>query len=169
MIELTLMGQDNSGNMKYQTGVGGEDRYIDYSAREYENAWQVTEFRPAIGFAYPHRDGQVLSETELARVNRHYGTAFVSGRVAGSTTQRYQLKRRKTSEEINEMEKYGDPVRFSQHSSIVMDQNVQEKAVAYDLAIGNCMAFEDPSFWLDLRKRADWRHEFNPDANTKRY
>lgn len=169
VIELTLMGHDRSGDMKYKTGVGGEDRYIDYSAREYENAWQVTEFRPAIGFVYPHRSGQLLSETELAAVNRYYGTAFVSGRLVGSSTQRYQLKRRKTSEEINEMEKYGDPVRFSQHSSIVMDQNVQEKAVAYDLAIGNCMAFEDPAFWLNLRKRADWRHEFNPDANTKKY
>jgi len=169
VIELTLMGQGNSGEMKYKTGVGGEDRYIDYSAREHENAWQVAEFRPAIRFAYPHRTGQVLSETELAEINRHYGTAFVAGRVVGSATQRYQLKRRKTDDEINEMEKYGDPVKFSQHSSIVMDSKVQEKAVAYDLAIGNCMAFEDPSFWLSLRKRADWRHEFNPDAKTKKY
>lgn len=169
VIELTLMGQDNGGEMKYKTGVGGEDRYIDYSAREHENAWQVTEFRPAIRFAYPHRTGQVLSETELAEINRHYGTAFVSGRVVGSATLRYLLKRRKTDDEINEMEKYGDPVKFSQHSSIVMDPNVQEKAVAYDLAIGNCMAFEDPSFWLSLRKRADWRHEFNPNSETKAY
>lgn len=169
-VELTLMGQNNKGNMQYKTGVSGEDRYIDYSAREYENAWQVTEFRPPIRLAYPQRPGQVLSANELAEVNRHYGTAFVKGRVVGEgTSQRYQLQRRKTDKEINEMEKHGEPVTFSQHSSIVMDPNVQEKAVAYDLAIGNCMAFEDPAFWLNLRKRADWRHEFNPDHDAKLY
>ncbi|MDO6406857.1 effector protein Tle3 domain-containing protein, partial [Pantoea phytobeneficialis] len=81
----------------------------------------------------------------------------------------YRLLRNKTDQEIEEMAKYGDPVKFSQHSAIVMDPIVQEKAVAYDLAIGNCMAFEDPEFWLRLRKLADWRHKYNPNEDTNRY
>jgi len=170
VFEISLMGQGNSGDMKYKAGVGGENRYIDYSAREYEGVWQVTEFRPLINRGYPQQLNHLLSEAELAEVNRHYKTAFIAGRVVGTPQfLQYQLRRRKTNEEINEMEKYGDPVKFSQHSAIVSDRNVQEKAVAYDLAIGNCMAFEDPEFWLSLRNRADWRHEFNPLDITKDY
>ncbi|ADU71310.1 DUF3274 domain-containing protein [Pantoea sp. At-9b] len=171
VFELTLMGSSHDGEMKFKTGVAGEDRYIDYSARAHEGVWQVKEKRPLIPLHdYGIQPGHILTEAELSAVNVHYKTQFTGGRIIGSQQRmEYLLLRNKTDQEIDEMAKYGDPVKLSQHSAIVMDPNVQEKAVAYDLAIGNCMAFEDPEFWLRLRKLADWRHMYNPDEDTRSY
>ncbi len=171
VFTFTLMGHDNADGMKYKTGVRGEDRYTDYSARAYEGIWQVRETRPLLRIhGYSLQPGHVLTATELSVVNLHYKTRFTEGRVGGSRQRpEYLLLRKKSDEEINEMEKHGDPVRFSQHSSIVQSPDVPEKAMAYDLAIGNCMAFEDREFWQRLIRRADWRHWNNPDAETKGY
>ncbi|WP_052130888.1 T6SS effector phospholipase Tle3 domain-containing protein [Erwinia typographi] len=171
VFPFTLMGLSHEGTMKYKTGITGEDRYIDYSARAYEGVWQVKETRPLLTqHGYSMQPGHLLSDSELNAVNLFYQASFTQGRVGG-TRQRpeYVLLRKKTDEEINDMEKHGDPVKFSQHSSIVMSPDVPEKAMAYDLAIGNCMAFEDREFWQRLIRQADWRHWNNPDPDTKGY
>ena len=168
---FTLMGQDNAGEMKYKTGVSGEDRYTDYSARAHEGVWQVRETRPIRQLqAYPLQPGHVLTAAELNEVNNYYKTNFTEGSVGGPRQDpEFVLLRKKTTEEINHMETYGDPVKLSQHSSIVWSPDAPEKAMAYDLAIGNCMAFDDSDFWLRLLRLADWRHWNNPDPDTRNY
>lgn len=172
VFTFTLMGHTpDEGRQRYHSGIGREDRYIDYSARSYSLVWQVKENRKVINlYGQPPRPGQKLTDKEIAEINTHYQTAFTSGYVGGNPQHReYVLFRNKTDEEIDQMEKYGDPVKLSQHSSIVMSPDVPEKVMAWDLAIGNCMAFEDPDFWQRLIRQADWRHWNNPDEFTREY
>ena len=56
-----------------------------------------------------------------------------------------------------------DPVSYSQHSSIVASEYAPSHAMAFDLAIGQCRAFDYKAgkFWEDLLHRADWRDPQN--------
>ncbi|POP47737.1 hypothetical protein CHU32_00920 [Superficieibacter electus] len=58
---------------------------------------------------------------------------------------------------------------YSQHSSIVSNIDASEKAMAYDLAIGQCQAFNHMALWKELLLLADWRRPDNPDVDTKAY
>lgn len=81
---------------------------------------------------------------------------------------RYMVKRYESRDEALKRISQGT-VEFSQHSSIVENQEVAQKAMAYDLAIGGNAAFEYEDIWWQLLYRADWRHPKNPDGKAKRY
>jgi len=58
---------------------------------------------------------------------------------------------------------------FSQHSSIVANDKVPTRSMVYDLAIGQCKAFDDQEFWERLLLLADWRRPENPEPKVKLY
>ncbi|WP_250494344.1 DUF3274 domain-containing protein [Caballeronia sp. GAWG1-1] len=58
---------------------------------------------------------------------------------------------------------------WSQHSAITLNHETIEKCMAYDIAVGLSVAFDDEKFWWRLLRRADWRHPNNPDSNAKQY
>ena len=58
---------------------------------------------------------------------------------------------------------------WSQHSAITLHAETIEKCMAYDLAIGLCVAFDNQSLWWDLIRQADWRNRRNPDQDAKTY
>lgn len=57
----------------------------------------------------------------------------------------------------------------SQHSSIVENAEVAEKAMAYDLAIGCGAVFDSEGKWWDLHHRADWRDPNSKDTDARTY
>lgn len=66
---------------------------------------------------------------------------------------------------------HSDPVGYSQHSSIVMSKDAPAKAMAFDLAVGICRAFdyENSEFWVKLLRRGDWRMKKNGLPSTVDY
>ncbi|KXV01206.1 hypothetical protein CR51_21520 [Caballeronia megalochromosomata] len=63
-------------------------------------------------------------------------------------------------------ERQGD---WSQHSAITLSHDTIEKCMAFDVAIGLCVAFDDEKFWWTQLHRADWRHPKNPDSDARGY
>lgn len=60
-------------------------------------------------------------------------------------------------------------IQISQHSSIVTSKDVPEKAMVYDLAIGECQAFQYKDYWESLVLQADWRQAANPRPEVGQY
>ncbi|MFO6300371.1 effector protein Tle3 domain-containing protein [Rahnella selenatireducens] len=97
---------------------------------------------------------------------------IIYGVITGSREYKgIQLTWLKTREELEKEWMATDPVAYSQHSSIVMSEFAPAQAMAFDLAIGQCKAFDhqDGQFWEDLLHRADWRDPQNGDDFTKQY
>lgn len=94
---------------------------------------------------------------------------LVDGRIVGSerSLQWIEYRRRMTEEEIDAFINRG--ASYSQHSSIIANHEVPRKVMAYDLAIGRNVAFEDKDFWDGLLLQADWRRPGNPEPKIKKY
>ena len=77
----------------------------------------------------------------------------------------------RSREELEKEWMKSDPVGYSQHSSIVASECVPSHAMAFDLAIGQCRAFDYKAgkFWEDLLHRADWRDPQNGYQFAKDY
>lgn len=60
---------------------------------------------------------------------------------------------------------------WSQHSAILVHYETIEKCMAYDLAIGLNVSFDENhgEVWWNLLRRADWRNPGNPDKNANQY
>ncbi|MBN3751612.1 DUF3274 domain-containing protein [Paraburkholderia sp. Tr-20389] len=58
---------------------------------------------------------------------------------------------------------------WSQHSAITLHAETIAKCMAYDLAIGLCVAFDDEKLWWDLIRQADWRNPKSPDIDAAAY
>lgn len=106
------------------------------------------------------------------RVERAHLT-LISGRVVGTNDANKMLELRceKTKQQLEDEWRKSDPVTYSQHSSIVANHDVPKMAMAYDLAIGQCLAFElqGGQFWNSLLWRADWRNKNNPNGAARTY
>ncbi|MNC50880.1 hypothetical protein D3C75_1001470 [compost metagenome] len=83
------------------------------------------------------------------------------------STQKLVVKRRMTEEELKAAVNM-DSI-YSQHSSIVANDKVPSHSMTYDLAIGECKAFEQKEFWKRLLLQADWRRSNNPEPKVKKY
>ncbi|WP_312984704.1 DUF3274 domain-containing protein [Atlantibacter sp.] len=169
-----LQGVDNVGN-KYYSDIekGSPDEFISYSAKA--NALKRTEIDTRslrwCGFGQLPA-GYVLSESELKVFSREYKRNYISGFVLGkNNSDSVQLVHEKTPEELEKEWMQSDPVGYSQHSSIVASIDAPAKAMAFDLAIGRCKAFEykEGQFWIDLLCRADWRIERNGFDDARAY
>lgn len=120
--------------------------------------------------------GDYITGTQLMRIQEHYPEhKLVSGIAAimipgASKPTHVVLQRRMTDAELTEaVTDKRNNITFNQHSGIVANPDVPRKAMAYDLAIGQCVAFEHKDFWDNLLLRADWRRPGNPDSDTCKY
>lgn len=153
----------------YKTKLAGNDPAICRAAikAEYFKTESV-DLPDKDPFRYLH-DGQVLNASQLNELKITFEIEEpIRGVVQGDygPGQKANVTRYLTNKELEEM--MGNTV-LSQHSSIVGSKYVPEMAMTFDLAIGECKAFEDTEFWRDLLLRADWRREKNPDAIVKKY
>lgn len=115
-------------------------------------------------------NGSVLSPEQLEELNTTYAPKkFVSGIVSGhrDSFQQLILQREMTNDELTAAVQMD--VSYSQHSSIVASDKAPSHAMVYDLAIGQCEAFENQEFWERLLLRADWRRAENPISDEKNY
>ncbi|WP_278401555.1 T6SS effector phospholipase Tle3 domain-containing protein [Hafnia paralvei] len=178
VFSFSLQGQynDEKVNKKYQHNIekGSQDENISYSARA--NALKRAAPPKVVNLPYSLRYqtiGHVLTPSELAVVSVDQPTPVISGRVVGTNDANKMLELRceKTKQQLDEEWRKSDPVTYSQHSSIVANPEVPKMAMAYDLAIGQCLAFElqGGQFWNSLLWRADWRNKNNPNISAKKY
>lgn len=169
-FDFELNGQEND----YRSNIDGNDINISRAALMAEFLIEETvdvpdtpEFR-ALPLSQP------LNNKQLIEVGSIYNITAISGRKVSETAPNYytlneklKVKRRITEAEMAKMLEKG--TTYSQHSSIVSNDDVPEKAMTYDLAIGQCKAFDDTAFWRSLLLQADWRRPENPDSGTKQY
>jgi Protein of unknown function (DUF3274). len=176
-----LQGQDNHADKDPKTSdtpytslidPDSPDAYISYSAKAYAlsrtttatysvNRYQGLNWRP----------GHVLTKEER-RLYDEPGRPVVRGVVSGSPEfMLVTLTRQKSEEDLRKEWQDTDPVSYSQHSSIVMSEFAPSHAMAFDLAIGQCKAFDFQAgkFWEDLLHRADWRDPQNKYQFAKQY
>lgn len=166
-FEFKLMAQGEG----YKAALSGNDPEIAKAAMKAERFISETIDVPDSPQFYHLTGSSALSPTQLAELNARYPAwEIVKGEVAGNRNSFQQLivHRRMTEKELNKVIELNHPV-FSQHSSIVASIEVSEKSTAYDLAIGQCQAFEDEDFWNRLLLRADWRRPGNPIAEERAY
>ena len=172
-----LMGEHNhpdddptTCDEKYKGIVSGPDREISYSARA--AALSRTE---KVVYSLPNYRsnnwplGYELNDKDLALMSGFYNQKFIKGIVRGSSMdfRSVEYTRLKSDEELHREWEKTDPVGFSQHSSIVMSDKAPARAMAFDLAVGQCEAFDfkEGAFWEMLLHTADWRDrlgEFEP-------
>lgn len=172
--------QGTGAAYKYTVDPDSPDQTISYSAKA--NALSRTEKVRATTFFVKKGNmnkGHNLTEDELALYSadspysRGRKEKYIRGVVGGfsHSADYVELVREKTREELEEEWQKADPVGYSQHSSIVMSKDAPEKTMAYDLAIGRCIAFDYQygEFWRKLLQRADWRFSNNPFDQTRNY
>ncbi len=96
----------------------------------------------------------------------------IKGVVTGSKDYQFvTLTWLRSREELEKEWMKSDPVGYSQHSSIVMSEYAPSHAMAFDLAIGQCRAFDYKAgkFWEELLHRADWRDPLNKNKSAVDY
>lgn len=180
-FQFKLGGQDNAEEHKknpnipaepYRTRLSGNDP--DISKTSLADEQFIHENRPLpAGLGYI-RDQHTFDAAELAVLSEAYQIeairALATGPMRNMIATQVEITRRMNDAELEEavMNAKND-IQISQHSSIVTSKDVPEKAMAYDLAIGECQAFEHKDIWEDLLLRADWRQKANPDADIRRY
>ena len=131
---------------------------------------------------YSLHPGDALNQEQLDEISKIYNIRAMSGEkidwqgqsqeMMATSGQDLLIKRQMTKGEVQERLKSSkNVITYSQHSSIVANKDVPSKAMAFDLAIGRCNAFEikKGEFWRDLLLLADWRQERNPDSKVKDY
>lgn len=182
-FQFKLQGQDNAEEHKkdpripekqYHTSLDGLDPDIAKTALANEQF--IPETRPVPATLGYLRVQHRLNAAELAVVSETYQIDAVSGIATSSFgghdsfATHIDLKRRMTDAELENVIK--DPkndIEFSQHSSIVASPDVPEKAMVYDLAIGECQSFQNKDFWESLILQADWRQSANPLVDVRNY
>lgn len=159
---------------KYRGDISGPDREISYSARAValkrteQVIYTLPDYRAS---TWPV--GYQLNEEELAVMSSYYRGTFIRGIVRGSSMdfRSVEYTRLKTEEELHREWEKTDPVGYSQHSAIVMSDKAPSHAMAFDLAIGQCEAFDyrEGKFWEMLLHTADWRDRLGEYAPAKEY
>ncbi|MER0126984.1 T6SS effector phospholipase Tle3 domain-containing protein [Franconibacter daqui] len=176
-----LMGEHNHPDAdpatcdeKYKGQVSGPDREISYSARAValKRTEQVIYTLPNYR-ANTWPVGYELNEKDLAMMSGFYNQKFIRGIVRGSSMdfRSVEYTRLKSDEQLHQEWEKADPVSYSQHSSIVMSDKAPSHAMAFDLAIGQCEAFDyrEGKFWEMLLHTADWRDRLGEYAPAKEY
>lgn len=179
---FTLQGQANHPDndpktsdrpYTYTIDPDSPDACIAYSAKAHAvkltrsatyalNRYQRINWRP----------GHILTPEELDMESNNRKVTVIKGVVTGSKDFPYVTLTWLRSREEQEKEwMKSDPVGYSQHSSIVMSEYAPSHAMAFDLAIGQCRAFDYKAgkFWEDLLHRADWRDPLNKNLDAKEY
>ncbi|EKM0373957.1 DUF3274 domain-containing protein [Cronobacter turicensis] len=116
--------------------------------------------------------GHVLTPEELKVESFDRGHEVIRGVVTGSRDfSQLTLTWLKSRDELEKEWQKSDPVGYSQHSSIVMSEFAPSHAMAFDLAIGQCKAFDYQAgkFWEALLHRADWRDPQNKNSAATTY
>ncbi|EOI3471019.1 DUF3274 domain-containing protein [Cronobacter turicensis] len=116
--------------------------------------------------------GHVLTPDELKVESFDRGHEVIRGVVTGSRDfSQLTLTWLKSRDELEKEWQKSDPVGYSQHSSIVMSEFAPSHAMAFDLAIGQCKAFDYQAgkFWEALLHRADWRDPQNKNSAATTY
>jgi len=149
------------------------DAYISYSAKAFAIKRTESVTYPVSRYqSLRWRPGHVLTSDELKVESYDRKREVIHGIVSGSKDfQSVTLTWKKTDEELQAEWQKTDPVGYSQHSSIVMSEFAPSHAMAFDLAIGQCKAFDYKAgkFWEGLLHRADWRDPLNGNAAAKEY
>lgn len=176
-----LGGQNNAEDHKtnpnipaepYRARLSGLDPDIAKTALADEQFIHETRQLPD-GFGFM-RDQHNFTGPELAVLSEIYQIEAIRATGIGPSRQmmatQVEITRRMNDAELEEavMNAKND-TQISQHSSIVTSKDVPEKAMAYDLAIGECQAFEHKDIWEGLLLEADWRQAANPRPEVRNY
>jgi hypothetical protein len=190
-FEFSLMGQDNPERHqtnpdvpaeRYRAVLDGNDPDLAGSAISAQEFLAMPIPQPKTPAFYSLHPGDALNQEQLDEISKIYNIRAMSGEkidwqgqsqeMMAISGQDMLIKRQMTKGEIQERLKSSkNVITYSQHSSIVANKDVPSKAMAFDLAIGRCNAFEikKGEFWRDLLLLADWRQERNPDSKVKDY
>lgn len=150
------------------------DAYISYSARAYVKRTGSATYPVDSNQRTPWSPGHILTASELKQEGSRRGITGVVTRGVVTGTKDFQqvtLTWNKSPDELYEEWRKSDPVSYSQHSSIVMSEFAPSYAMAFDLAIGQCKAFDYKAgaFWEALLHRADWRDHLNGNPQAREY
>ncbi|MEB5750483.1 DUF3274 domain-containing protein [Leclercia adecarboxylata] len=177
-----LQGQDNRPDddpktsdkpYTYYIDPDSPDAYISYSAKA--SAIKRTDSAMYMLNSYQRiswKPGHVLTRDELEIESIARKHTVIEGKVTGSKEYPVlSITWLKTREELEAEWQKRDPVGYSQHSSIVMSEFAPSRAMAFDLAIGQCKAFDYQAgkFWEALLHLADWRDPLNKNSDVKEY
>lgn len=180
-FQFKLGGQNNAEEHKknpkipeeqYRTTLEGLDPDVAKTALADEQFIHETRAIPD-GFGFM-RDQHNFSGAELAALSEIYQIDAIRATAIGPSRQmmatQVEITRRMNDAELTEaVMNAKNNIQISQHSSIVTSKDVPEKAMVYDLAIGECQAFEYKDFWEGLLLEADWRQAANPRPAVKKY
>ncbi|QLK62226.1 DUF3274 domain-containing protein [Enterobacteriaceae bacterium Kacie_13] len=180
-FQFKLGGQDNAEEHKknpnipadpYRTRLSGLDPNVAKTALANEQFIHETRPLPA-GLGYI-RDQHTFDAAELTVLSEAYQIeairALATGPMRNMIATQVEITRRMNDAELEEaVNNAKNDIQISQHSSIVTSKDVPEKAMAYDLAIGECQAFEHKDIWEGLLLRADWRQAANPLVEVTNY
>lgn len=157
--------QGAGSQYKYSIAPGSPDQDISFSAKATVTARTETDFKNLSGAGFDYlQPGQELTPAELAMFAKKYAKPYTKGVVlGGGYNKTVQLIYEKTPDELQREWLQSEQVGYSQHSSIVMSKDAPAKAMAFDLAVGICGAFdyENGEFWVKLLRRGDWRMKLN--------
>ena len=179
---FALQGQANhpdnnpkTSDKPYTTYIDPDspDACISYSAKAHaikltHSATYAVNSYQRIGW----RPGHILTPEELDMESNSRKVTVIKGVVTGSKDYQFvTLTWLRSREELEKEWMKSDPVGYSQHSSIVMSEHAPSHAMAFDLAIGQCRAFDYKAgkFWEDLLHRADWRDPLNKNKSAVDY
>lgn len=178
---FTLMGQPDPTKPEtqappYQGKVSGNDVSIQKATRagkagEWDKMTLVTYPLPRIPKYTSLPFGHKFTEAELTELRNFHRKDFREGRVTGTKEKPLmEMWRMKSDLELEKEFSAENFITYSQHSSIVMSDKVPELAMAYDLAVGTCRAFDyqHGDFWKELLELADWRAWYT-DSETCTY
>lgn len=177
---FALQGQNNhpdndpkTSDKPYTAGIDPDspDAYISYSAKAHsikltESATYAVSRYQGVSWSPGHilTDDELQVETLGMKERIGYDTRVIRGVVTGTKDfLNVTLTWLRPRDELEKEWMKADPVSYSQHSSIVASEYAPSHAMAFDLAIGQCRAFDYKAgkFWEDLLHRADWRDPQN--------
>lgn len=174
-LPVTFKHQLQGGESKYQYSLEPDspDQVISFSAKATTISRTETDIKSLSGAGFDFlQPGRELTPAELTMFSNKYGKRYTKGVVlGGGYNKTVQLIYEKTADELKKEWMHSDPVGYSQHSSIVMSKDAPAKAMAFDLAVGICRAFdyENGEFWVKLLRRGDWRMKKNGLQKTVDY
>lgn len=166
-----LQGADSG--YKYPVDPESPDQAISFSAKANSLARTEMDIKNTDWIGLGHLlPGHELTSAELKIFSKEYGKNYIKGTVAkGAYKNIVKLYHEKSADDLEKEWMQADPVGYSQHSSIVMSKDAPSKAMAFDLAVGKCAAFDVRfgAFWIELIQRADWRNRLNGFEDTREY
>ncbi|HDC4533159.1 TPA: DUF3274 domain-containing protein [Enterobacter asburiae] len=185
---FALQGQNNhlnndkkTSDKPYTAGIDSlsPDAYISYSAKAHsikltESATYAVSRYQGVSWSPGHilTDDELQVETLGMKERIGYDTRVIRGVVTGTKDfLNVTLTWLRPRDELEKEWMKADPVSYSQHSSIVASEYAPSHAMAFDLAIGQCRAFDYKAgkFWEDLLHRADWRDPQNGNQHARDY